>query len=679
MTRNGWWVRLQEPGARGERAERRGIPLLLPALVLAAALPALPGRAQNAAEPGFPAVQQQVEALRSGMIDSTVAVRIAGGSGSGVIISPDGLVLSAAHVVGSRPGRRLSVTLADGRSFQAAVLGSDSETDLGLMKITGAANLPAAPLGDSAVLRRRQWVLATGHPLGMHTGRPPVLRIGRVLSLPLTNSRSRSFLTDAPIISGDSGGPLFDLQGRVVGIHSMVNTPGRRLVSIHAPVNLAKVAIDLAKQGEAPAEWDRSPNFTAALREGEQALLARNTALAVTRVKEAASLDPCSAQARLVLARALARGGEKEPAIAALREACDLGFSDPVAIRQDADLAPLARDARVDTVLKRLDALEGIAGQRKNDILRAGIPTPRTPDAARGTVRIQAGGKDVALATIMSADGNLLTKASELPAGVLAAVLPDGRRLPVTRGKVDAAWDVALLKVKATGLQPVPLAGEAAVGQWTFSADSTPGTSQLGVVGVATMPVLGRGIAPRPTSKAYMGVRLGAMDPRELRDLGVPYGVGVDVEPDLPAARAGVHTGDVIVKVDGFPAHDPDAVMDTLVGKQPGQSVKLQLLRNGERLNVTVQLATRPANLPGRGNNVPAMLSGDVSRMQGPFPVVLQHDTVLQPGAMGGPVLNIDGRCLGLNIARADRTSTYAIPVRELREIYARLSGAAGG
>ena len=69
------------------------------------------------------------------------------------------------------------------------------------------------------------------------------------------------------------------------------------------------------------------------------------------------------------------------------------------------------------------------------------------------------------------------------------------------------------------------------------------------------------------------------------------------------------------------------------------------------------------------------VLSGDISRMQGPFSTVLQHDAVLRPSAMGGPVVDDAGRCIGMNIARADRTSTYAIPARFVRQVYAQLKG----
>jgi serine protease Do len=278
----------------------------------------------------------------------------------------------------------------------------------------------------------------------------------------------------------------------------------------------------------------------------------------------------------------------------------------------------------------------------------------------------------VALGTVLSADGDILSKASELPEGTLECVLPDGRVVAVQRRGVDPDWDVALLRVRAAGLQPVALARGAVVGRWAFSPDKADALAAVGTVGVAEMPVRGRGLSSGATSKAYMGVRLEPAEPEALRAQGLPQGVRVFVEPDLPAARAGLRSGDIVFEADGGPVRDPDSLMDLLVDKQPGDTLSVRLARGDERLSVTVHLTTRPARLPGRGG-LPAMLSGEVSRMQGPFPRVLHHDGVLPPSAMGGPLLDSEGRCIGLNIARADRTATYAIPAADLQEIYARL------
>jgi len=176
----------------------------------------------------------------------------------------------------------------------------------------------------------------------------------------------------------------------------------------------------------------------------------------------------------------------------------------------------------------------------------------------------------------------------------------------------------------------------------------------------------------KPTSKAYMGIRMDPVSIADLRAAGITRGVRADVQPGQPADRAGMESGDIIYEVEGQPVGDPDALMDAMVKKLPGDTVTLRLVRGTERMKLTVPLVERPASA-GTRMGLPEYLSGEISHMQGPFSRVIQHDSVLKPSAMGGPLVDTDGRCVGMNIARADRTSTYAISARDLADIYARL------
>ena len=643
----------------------------LATLIAAAAVG--PAQADISPRDSFLAIQKQVEAIEPGLVKCTIVIKLFDGSGSGVIISPDGLVLTAGHVVEGRAGRRVTAVLSDGRSLPATVLASNRESDLGIIKINDVTGLPTAPLGDSSTLRRGEWVLATGHPLGQHIGRPPVLRIGRVLyaSGRRFGRETRSISTDAPIISGDSGGPLFDLNGRVVGINSMITTGDRRMASIHVPINLAKAAVARCMQSEEPETWDGPPaEFTSDLREGQAALQAGDPTAAAQLAKGAMDIDQASAAARMLLAHANARAGQPQLALSAISQACDRGYNDADALRKDPDFAPLAKQPVMARILDRLDAFNGVPGERKTDVA---LFAPGAPaNLGRGVARIQSAGSDVTLGTVMSPDGDILTKASELPEGPLTCITADGQNVPLMRQGVDASWDLALLKANVAGLKVLPMAHAAAVGEWTFSPDTSGGLAAIGIVGVLDMPVHGRGIAPKPTSKAYLGVQMQPLGPEALKAAGVPQGILVVVQRDLPADRAGVQSGDILFEAEGQPIYDADAFMDLLVMKKPGDVLNLRLARGTERVKITVPLTARPAGIPGR-NGLPEMLSGEISRMQGPFSHVIHHDSVLKPNSMGGPLLDTEGLCIGLNIARADRTSTYAISAHDVREIYARL------
>jgi serine protease Do len=185
--------------------------------------------------------------------------------GSGVIISPQGEILTNYHVIASMGGgdNALEVKTTDGKNYKATVLGKDKELDIALIKIDGA-HLPFARLGESDSLKIGEWVVAIGNPLGLeHTVTQGIISAkGRKL-----DTGVNSFLqTDAAINRGNSGGPLLNLRGEVIGINTAINPAGQN-IGFAVPISLVNRILKNLRSGKpvsrgylgvGPAELDQA-------------------------------------------------------------------------------------------------------------------------------------------------------------------------------------------------------------------------------------------------------------------------------------------------------------------------------------------------------------------------------------------------------------------------------------
>jgi serine protease Do len=174
-----------------------------------------------------------------------------GGLGSGVVVRPDGYILTNNHVVDG--AEQVSVELSDGRTFKAKVVGTDAATDLAVVKIDGT-KLPTLPLGDSDAVRVGDVVLAVGNPLG----------VGQTVTMGIVSAKGRAterggnsyedfIQTDAPINQGNSGGALVSTRGELIGINSQILTPsgGNIGIGFAIPANMAKnVMTQLIEHGQ---------------------------------------------------------------------------------------------------------------------------------------------------------------------------------------------------------------------------------------------------------------------------------------------------------------------------------------------------------------------------------------------------------------------------------------------
>ena len=171
------------------------------------------------------------------------------GAGSGFIVSADGYILTNTHVVGNAD--EVTVRLTDRREFPAKVIGADERTDVAVIKIN-AANLPTVKLGDPAKVKPGQWVLAIGSPFGFDNSATAGIVSATARSLPSDNYVP-FIQTDVAVNPGNSGGPLFNLAGEVIGINSQIfsRTGGYMGVSFAIPIDVARNVEDqLVKSGK---------------------------------------------------------------------------------------------------------------------------------------------------------------------------------------------------------------------------------------------------------------------------------------------------------------------------------------------------------------------------------------------------------------------------------------------
>jgi serine protease Do len=283
------------------------------------------------------------------------------------------------------------------------------------------------------------------------------------------------------------------------------------------------------------------------------------------------------------------------------------------------------------------------------------------------TVRVQCNGKDVALGTVVGPDGWILTKASELKERPVCR-LRDGRQLEARVVGVHEPYDLALLKIEATGLAAVDWhdSKTTAVGSWVAAPGLEDVPVAVGVVSVGARAVTARDL-PSPSSAGggFLGIEF------EAQNVGVRVS---RVVPNSPAAKAGLQAEDLFVSFAGRPVPDVDSLLDALRRHKPGEVVAFRIKRGDQEVELKATLERR-RGAGGRGDLMNRM-GGDLSDRRNGFPSILQHDAALRPKDCGGPLVDLDGKIIGINIARAGRTETYAAPTQDvLPLLYDLMSG----
>lgn len=307
-------------------------------------------------------------------------------------------------------------------------------------------------------------------------------------------------------------------------------------------------------------------------------------------------------------------------------------------------------------------ALPSIRYKSGQDTLRAFGPVAyRTRNSI---VKFDVNGSTAALGAVIDTNGLAITKASEIADGKLTCWIPGGKEVSAKLLATDTEHDVALIKVDTKGLKPVQWADEeAVVGQWAVTPGIEESAQAVGVVSVKARP-------PR----AFVGISFEQFG--SFRSTKI-----AKVHPGMSAAKAGLKAGDAIIAVNDQKMENRAAVVDSLMDFREGETVTLRIKRDEDEFDVQLKMMPPSAEMKELTRDAPsgirldrtARLGTDISARAAGFEQVIQHDTVLEPWLCGGPLVNLDGKAIGLNIARAERVASYALPAKVVKQVIEKL------
>ncbi|MEM7453126.1 MAG: trypsin-like peptidase domain-containing protein [Planctomycetota bacterium] len=276
-------------------------------------------------------------------------------------------------------------------------------------------------------------------------------------------------------------------------------------------------------------------------------------------------------------------------------------------------------------------------------------------DTAASVCRVESDGDELSLGTVVAASGLIVTKHSEVElVDEIKCVFESGQTYDAEVVASHPDYDLALLRIEGEGLSPVTLSEEEIdinAGSIVLSPDDEGEPISMGLISVDPRRFNMRQPNVR---RGYLGVECAPVD-SGLRINNVTSRSG--------ARRAGLQADDIIVEFEDDRVATVDNLIQKLSGFRPGDEVSILILRDEEEMEVTATLGQVPSN--GQQDQ---WGGGPFSAVRFGFPQVIAHDSVIRPEQCGGPLLNSDGEVIGINIARALRVATYAVPTQIVAE-----------
>ncbi len=503
-------------------------------------------------------IQKKIVKNYNRMLQSTVDIGVPATGASGVIISQDGYILTAAHVIEALGGKDGEIRLYDGTTVEAACLGRNKNADYGLLKIKGKRKWTYAELGTSSDLVMDETCIMLGHPEIYDPKRPAVIRVGFYKGI-----TSYGYLkTSCIMMPGDSGGPLFDLAGKVIGVCSYIKDG---INENYYP------SIDKVKEN-----WDR--------------------------LEFAEIFDD--------------EGTQKE--------------------------AKFTKAPNKESPFMLEDGKEGL---RK-------IIEAQTENLGKSVLKVESKSdsiKLVAYATRISSTDYFVSKSSRVSGKDLICEFGSGEQF---KGKVvgrDEASDLVVVKMQLEEddlFYPLEFKKDIEIeaGKLLGTINSQGKVIHSGIVSVGAREV-------SYTDKGYLGVGFDSSKPI----------VGT-ISKGTPAEKGGLLPGDQLLKFNTSIIESRQDVYGFLKTTHPGQKVTIKVSRANEERELAVLLGKSVKELSDYEKQHPAYRTKEHERSDG-FPNAFTHDMPLLLDEVGTPVVNLEGEIIGINIARKNRTSSFAIPL----------------
>lgn len=575
---------------------------------------------------------------------------------SGVIVSPQGHVLTAGHTV--EPGHEVSVVLPDGRRLRGRCLGAceqmqGEQYDCGLIKLDDVSDLPFVEMGASASLQALHPCLSISYPGGQRNRREPMVRFGHVNG---SVRPGRMIKSTALMEPGDSGGPLLDLEGRLIGIHSRITAANTE--NFDVPIDAFKEFWDQLNVPNRFYIQNKSalPKLGFVGEDDAQQKAIRIISLANASVAKKLDLRPGD-YLQEVHGKKIAKLSELQ------RVLLDVIREKPESVKVSVRRGDQTLELTFTSADLNTPKAERIAGINSSPTTQV-RPIPQLPRLASNLSQLENRLDDSCCPIYCTLDGNrsefkgtmiadsnwIVSKNSLL--GEDAWTVSGGKRLDLTPVARDELNDLVLLKSPEKNVAGVRFQTEPNLKRGKFLLTPDPfGDGVASVLSSATFK------SDREASRGYLGVNL---------DNNQNGGVVLREVHEGAAQRAGLQIGDVILKVNDQTVLSKDQVHKYLQSQDPNSSIRAVIRRETTEFEKEIRLGIRPTE----SDHAADMM--DKSLRRDGFNRVFCHDAWIKPDNCGSPVFDLEGNFYGINIARHSRVRTFVLPAAEIKKLIDR-------